>query len=292
VLLFKSIPVLELGGEKYPRLLAEIKNPPKKLYYQGALDKKIFKTCLAVVGTRKMTDYGEEITEKFVSSIARAGVTIVSGFMYGIDAVAHRACLESGGRTIAVLGCGIDLVRPVINRDLRRQILENKGLVVSELPGKHPPFRWTFVRRNRIISGLSKAILVVEAGEKSGALIIAEFARKQKRKVLAIPGPITSAVSKGTGYLIRQGAKLVSTPDDVLLELGISPDSKGKKSNRNRIVNKKEEKILALLKEKRLLIDEIARGLDKPVGQVGQLISIMMLKGLVKQDRRERYYAN
>ena len=283
---------LELSDGNYPQLLSEIKNPPKKLYYQGTLDKKIFKTCLAVVGTRKMTDYGEEITEKFVSPIARAGVTIVSGFMYGIDTVAHRACLESGGRTIAVLGCGIDLVRPVVNQDLHRQILKNKGLIVSELLGKHPPFRWTFVRRNRIISGLSRAILVVEAGEKSGALITAEFAKKQRRKVLAIPGPVTSAVSKGTSCLIKQGAKLVSSPDDVLLELGVSLDNKGKNSNQNRIVNEKEQKILALLKEKRLLIDEIARGLDKPVGQVGQLISMMTLKGLIKQDGQGRCYVN
>ena len=162
--------LLKPNQEDYPSLLSKIDKPPDPLYCLGNLDSRIFKNCLAVVGSRKISDYGQQVVEKLLPEVVEADVTIVSGFMHGIDEMAHRVCLENRGKTIAVLGCGIDLIRPTILRDLHQKILDGGGLIVSELEGEHPPFRWTFVRRNRIISGLSQATLVVEAGEESGSL--------------------------------------------------------------------------------------------------------------------------
>ena len=164
---------IENGNPEYPPLLKAIAQAPKELYYRGNWSACLFEECLAVVGSRKMTTYGRQVTEKLVSEIASAGITIVSGFMYGIDATAHKAALEAGGRTIAVMPCGIDLIHPEYQEDLYKEILENNGLIISEFPGLFPPALWTYPRRNRIVAGLSRATMVVEAGEKSGALITA-----------------------------------------------------------------------------------------------------------------------
>lgn len=283
--------VLKLGDKNYPKLLSKIKNPPKKLYYQGELDKNIFKNCLAVVGTRQMTAYGEEMTDKFIGPIARAGITIVSGFMYGIDAQAHKACLENNGRTIAVLGCGIDLIRPAMHKDLHRKILKNNGLILSEYEGEHPSFRWTFVRRNRIISGLSKVVLVIEAGAKSGSLITANLGSEQKRKIMAVPGPVTSSVSRGTAHLIKEGAILVESPEEILKEFGHSSQALSKKPLLN--LSRKEKQIIQLLAKQRLSVDEISRDLNMPAAEIGSSLSLMVLKGFLKEDKRGKYiYVN
>lgn len=284
------MPVLSLKNKSYPPLLAKIKKPPQKLYYQGNLDKSIFNNCLAVVGTRKMTDYGEEMVERLVGPAAQAGITIVSGFMYGVDAVAHKVCLENRGRTIAVLGCGIDLVRPVMHKDMHKKILESNGLIVSELEGEHPPFRWTFVRRNRIISGLSKAVLIIEAGEKSGALITADFAKKQGRKVFAVPGPVTSRVSKGTAKLIKEGARLIDSAEEILEEFGKTVSDKA--PCKDNLLSKKEKQIVKLLEDGKLSIDEISRHIGQPAGQIGSRLSLMVLKGILKESGRGKYYVS
>lgn len=279
---------IKFGQKNYPQLLAKIKDPPETLYYQTDWDNSIFKNCLAVVGTRRMSDYGEEMVERLVGPVAQAGITIVSGFMYGIDAQAHQVCLENNGQTIAVLGCGIDLIRPVSHRDLHEKIIENHGLILSELPGEHPPARWTFVRRNRIISGLSQAVLVIEAGKGSGALITAGLARQQKRKVLAVPGPATSGVSWGTAQLIKDGAQLITDPGEILTIFGLSSSPPTQASQPD--LNKEQEQIWQMLADRRLSIDELARELQQSAAQVGTKLSLMVLKGLLKEDKQGRYY--
>src|SRR3989344_2475337 len=211
--------IITISDKKYPKLLKKIgKTAPKQLYYKGAWNDDIFKNCLAVVGSRHMTNYGRQVTEKIVGEAASAGITIVSGFMYGIDAAAHKAALRVGGRTIAVMPCGIDLIHPEYQQDLYAEILKNKGLIISEYEGNFAPTLWTYPQRNRIAAGLSKAALIIEAGEKSGSLITANLAKKYKRKVFVIPGPITSENSKGIMQLIKEGAEAVSSAEDILRE--------------------------------------------------------------------------
>ena len=167
---------------EYPYLLKQIKDPPRKLYFKGDWNTDIFDETLSVVGSRRMTRYGEIITNELVAVIAEAGIVIVSGFMYGIDAQAHAAALETGGRTIAVMPCGIEKIHPEYQAGLYNRILRCGGLVVSEYPGDTPPALWTYPRRNRIIAGLSPVLLVVEAGLKSGALITARIAKNYNKK--------------------------------------------------------------------------------------------------------------
>ena len=176
----------------------------------------IFSNCLAVVGSRKLTNYGKQTIERIVGELAMAGITIVSGFMYGADAEAHRATVKVGGRTIAVMPCGIDRISPEDQEELYNDILENNGLIISEYEGDMTPALWTYPRRNRIVAGLSKAVLIIEAGEKSGSLITANLAKKFGRKIFAIPGPITSSVSIGTNRLIKEGAEMVISAKDIL----------------------------------------------------------------------------
>ena len=280
--------LLKLNQKSYPQLLAKINKPPDPLYCLGNSDPAIFKNCLAVVGSRKMTDYGQQVIEKILPEIVEAGVTIVSGFMYGVDETAHLVCLENQGKTIAVLGCGINLIRPTTLKNLHQKILANNGLILSELTGEHPPFRWTFVRRNRIISGLSKATLIVEASEESGSLVTARLAKEQKRKVLAIPGPIGSSSSKGTAMLIRQGATLVSSAEEVLQALGLKIANRKEKDLNN--LSREEKQVINFINEGSFSADEISRKLKMPSSQLGSLLSILLVKGPLKQDSRGRYY--
>jgi len=208
--------IINIESQEYPQSLKRIKNPPKQLYYKGGWDSDIFKNCLAVVGSRRMTAYGKRAAEQFVTKIAAAGITIVSGFMYGIDAVSHRAALTVGGRTIAVMPCGINIIHPAHQEKLYNDILENNGLIISEFKDDFPPEIWTYPKRNRIVAGLSEATLVVEAGFKSGSLITANYAKEYRRKIFAVPGPITSSNSVGIIQLLKDGALIASKAKDVL----------------------------------------------------------------------------
>lgn len=271
--------VIKIDDPRYPELLKEIIEPPKQLYFKGNWDQNIFENCLAVVGSRKMTTYGEQVTEKLVSGIASAGITIVSGFMYGIDATAHKATVNVGARTIAVMPCGIELVHPEYQVKLYDQILENNGLIVSEYHGNLLPTNWTYPRRNRIVAGLSKAIMVVEAGERSGSLITANFAKKFKRKIFAVPGPLTSVLSKGINHLINEGASVVTGPDGILKYYGL-----GHYSENNLKVsglNKLEEQMLGELQKEPMEIDILSRNLGISVIETGKLLSFMELRSLV-----------
>jgi len=222
--------VVETESKKYPKALKEaLKNlvassGPKNLYYKGNWSDEIFQNCLAVVGSRHLTHYGRQATERIVTECAMAGITIVSGFMYGGDEAAHSAAVKCGGKTIAVMPCGIDLIFPPSQKDLYNKILKT-GLVISEYPPGFKPVNYSFVQRDRIVAGLCKATLVTEAALESGSLITAGYAKKYNRKVFAIPGPITSEVSKGTIKLIKEGAEAVTCAKDILDFFGILPSS-------------------------------------------------------------------
>lgn len=285
----------------YPKLLLNIPDPPAQLYYKGTWQQSLFENCLAVVGTRHMTTYGKRATEQLVAEIAQAGVTIVSGFMYGIDAMAHKVAVESGGKTIAVMPCGIERVHPEYQEDLYERILslcgrspeggETGGLILSEWEGDAMPAFWTYPKRNRIVAGLCKAVLVVEAGLRSGSLITAELAKKFGRKVFAVPGPITSEVSKGTAKLLKEGALIASCADDILEYY----DKKGLFAQRvNQLTGSDpfEQKILATLQREALDADVLARTLNIPTAQLGSVLSLLELKGIIKQEGGKYYISD
>src|SRR3989344_1711025 len=213
------IHTLALHDSSYPSLLKEIPDPPTSLYVNAqSLDVLVSRT-IAVVGTRQITTYGTQVTRRLVDGLVSAGFTIVSGLAYGVDTVAHQTAIESGGKTIAVLVCGIDIVWPPSNARLYSQIAEGFGSIVSEIPMGIRPNKEVFKRRNRIISGLSLGVVVTEGAENSGALITARYAAEQGRDVFAVPGPITSPYSKGPARLIKDGAKLVESVEDILDEI-------------------------------------------------------------------------
>lgn len=216
------VSILTLNDPKYPKLLKEISDPPFLLYIRGINTGEPInlQKTIAVVGTRNITRYGEEVTRKIVGDLVSYGFTIVSGLAYGIDAVAHQTAIDCGGKTIAVLGCGIDIIHPPSNARLYRDISEGGfGAVVSEMPLGLRPDKGLFVVRNRIISGLSLGVLVIEGAEDSGTMITARYAAEQGREVFAVPGPITSIYSKGTAKLLKNGAKLVESAEDIIEEM-------------------------------------------------------------------------
>lgn len=211
--------ILILDDGVYPSYLREIHDPPITLYVAGDWRACFELPCVAVIGSRRCTTYGRNASAMLSKDLAEMGVCVVSGFARGIDTAAHRGALSGGGRTIAVMGTGIDDVYPADNRRVFEEILGSGGAVVSQFPLRTPPLRENFPYRNRIISGLSLAVLVVEASERSGSLITARLAMEQDREVLAVPGNITSRNSFGTNYLIKSGAKLVQHWQDVVTEL-------------------------------------------------------------------------
>lgn len=285
--------VVAKGDERYPKLLAEAGDAPKQLYYRGEWDPKLFRRCLAVVGTRKMTSYGRRMTEQIVEEIAAAGITIVSGFMYGIDAVAHKAALRVGGKTIAVMPCGIDVVHPEFQADLHAEIEHGGSLVVSEYEGTHPTATWMFPRRNRIVAGLCQATLVVEAGEKSGALITAECAKRYGRKIFAVPNALTSAVSQGVTQLLREEANIAGNAQDVLKAYGFRAqitEHKAQIKHNAQITNYEYEpeslegKIIKQLGSEPMEIDELTRRLEMPVTTISVALSMLQLAGHIEEE--------
>lgn len=283
----RKVQFLTLNDKDYPKLLSQIPNPPFVLYVKGS--KEILHSVqddngiIGIVGTRKITSYGREVTDLFASELSLNGFTIVSGLALGVDAQAHRSTVQNKGKTIAVLGCGVDCVTPVENESLYNSIVKAGGAVVSEYPLGHPPTIGSFPSRNRIIAGLSQGVLVTEGAEDSGALITADYALKFKRKVFAVPGPITSTLSKGPFKLISKGGKLVTSPQDILQELKVSSFAKASK-DRQKGQNKDELLILKLLENEPLHFDEIARKSKINSAKLGSLLSLMEVKGLVKSQ--------
>jgi DNA processing protein len=220
-----KIKKISLTSEQLPSKLAQIADPPLKLHVLGAhLDELLTRPAVAIVGSRKVSPYGKVVTAQLASELARAGVVIISGLAIGVDGIAHRAALEVGGLTIAVLPSGLDRVYPASHHQLAQAILEQGGALVSEYPEGATAYKMSFIARNRLVSGLSDAVLITEAAEKSGTLHTADFALQQGKEVLAVPGNITSPTSAGTNNLIKSGAIPVTSIQDVLHALGIEAD--------------------------------------------------------------------
>jgi len=279
----KDVWFLTLEDKNYPKLLSKITNPPFILYGKGESDFLNGKT-IGVVGARRTTQYGRGVTKLLTSELVTAGFTIVSGLAIGIDAVSHMTALEDGGRTIAVLGCGVDCCTPVSNKNIYDKIINGGGCVISEVPLSYMPGKGLFPSRNRIIAGLSLALLVTEGAEDSGSLITADFAFKFNRKVFAVPGPITSSLSKGPYKLINQGAKLVISVEDILKELGIKNyDLRiGKAKQKIEGETKEEKLVLQVLENEKLYFDEIARKTGIDSSELGSILSMMEIKGIIK----------
>jgi len=275
------IKTINIKDKNYPEILKKIPNPPKVLFWRGKLLNN--ETCFAIVGTRRFSSYGKQVALEIAGDLAEAGLTIVSGLAPGIDTFAHQSTLERKSRTIAVLGTGLDekSIYPQSNLKLTEKILETGGALISEYPPGTPGSKFTFPNRNRIISGLSLGILVVEAKQKSGALITAHYAFKQERKVFAIPGSIHSLNSKGCHYLIKRGAKLVENANDILTELNL----KLRRSDLRQTImgeNEEENLILETLKEGALDIDKIIEKTKLSAQKIASTLAIMEIKGKVK----------
>jgi DNA processing protein len=277
--------ILTLGEENYPKRLKEIYDPPPVLYVRGELRKQD-ELAISIVGSRKTSPYGRWFTERVSRELAQQGVTIVSGMARGIDSVAHQGAISEGGRTIAVLGCGVDIVYPRENRRLCEQVIDH-GAVVSEFPMESPPEAGHFPKRNRIISGLSLGVVVVQAGKDSGSLITANYALEQGRDVFAVPGNVGAESTQGTNHLIKQGAKLVESSEDILQE--ILPqwrrDEKAisKVEEREKGLSGEEKALYAVLGDTPLHIDAIIRETQLDPGKVSSLLLNLELKGFVSQ---------
>jgi DNA processing protein len=241
-----------------------------------------------MVGTRKATTYGKEVARRLAGELARNGVTVVSGLARGIDGVSHRAALDAGGRTIAVLGCGIDRIYPPEHRKLAAAIVE-QGAVVSDYPLGTPPEGKNFPPRNRIISGLSRGVVVVEAGKRSGALITSDFAADQGREVFAVPGNILSPASKGCNRLLQEGAHVVVEARDVLEILKLDHLTEKQVARVALPENAIEATLLAALTHEPMHVDALARSVDLPVETVSSTLIMMELKGLVRQVGGTQY---
>lgn len=277
----KGIEVLTWEDQNYPGKLLEIDQPPPVLYTRGKINSED-DWAIAIVGTRRMTVYGRQVTQDLGTILAAKGVTVVSGLARGIDSIAHTATLDSGGRTLAVLGCGVDIIYPPENRKLYERIVES-GAVISEYPPGTMPESSNFPPRNRIISGLSQATVVVEAGETSGALITASFAANQGREVFVVPGNILAPQSMGCNRLIRDGARILLNPNDVLETLNLGAVGEYKQARLLIPGNEVEAIMLKMLENEPLNIDEIQMRSGLPADKVSASLVMMELKGMVKQ---------
>jgi DNA processing protein len=272
----------------YPRLLREIPDPPLALTLRGSLDAG---PCVAIVGARRASEYGRRVAFEIARDLARAGITIVSGLANGIDAAAHRGALEAGGRTLAVLGTGIDVVYPSWHAELAASVAAH-GALVTEFPSGTPPLRFHFPRRNRVISGLSHGTIVVEATEDSGSLLTAAHANEQGRAVFAVPGRLGSALHHGPHRLIREGARLIRGAEDVLEEL--APQLGAVLAARRAAaavagLSAAEQSLLAAIERDGLHVDEVIRRAAVPAEQVLETLLALELRGLVSQLPGKRF---
>ena len=283
----KQITLITRVDEDYPQPLAQIPDPPLVLYIKGSLPQK-FERMLGVVGTRKPTSYGREITVKLVSELVGSGIIVVSGLARGIDSVAHRTTLGNGGVTIAVLGCGVDIVYPPEHKSLYTEIIEKGGAIISEVPPGQLVARGLFPARNRIISGLARGVLVTEGAEDSGSLITARLAAEQGRDVFAVPGPINSYLSAGPVKLLKQGAKLVTSAADILEELDLPVHTQSNKIS-HQDLSLEAQKILAALENGIATFDAIVVETQLQTTEVSSMLTMMELQGILKSTGDGKY---
>jgi DNA processing protein len=287
-----GVKIIPFGSAIYPARLRSIADPPPCLYVKGEIRREDDK-AVAVIGTRSASHYGRRVARDLCRGLASVGFTVISGMARGIDGVAHDEALNAGGRTIAVLGSGVDRAYPPEHRKLYHRISEN-GAVISELPLGAPPLAFNFPARNRLISGLSAGVVVVEATEKSGSLITAAIALEQGREVFAVPGEVGSSRSRGGHRLIRQGAKLVENVDDILEEIAPQLVARDRQpALRTLPVDAQPEthKIFDLLQERSLHIDEVIEASGFSASRVSQILLELELQGFLKQLPGNRYSA-
>lgn len=285
----QGIQVLTWEDEGYPSRLKEIDQPPPVLYVRGEyLPEDLF--AVAIVGTRRVTAYGRQVTEELAAYLGANGLTVVSGLARGVDALAHTAVMQAGGRTLAVLGSGVDRIYPPEHRLLSEKIME-RGAIISDYAPGTPPDASNFPPRNRIISGLSLAVVVVEAGETSGALITAEFAAGQGREVFAVPGNILAPQSKGTNRLIQQGAQPLLTPQDLMQALDLTRIGEHKAARKIIPADAVEAQLLGALTDQPVHVDEIRNQTGLPIEKVSATLALMELKGMVRQVGGMNYVA-
>lgn len=314
-----GITALAVDNEDYPESLKNISDPPICLYVKGNVDlfkarhQKFFDgkqtnpacrqagaknllsslsendpTFFAIVGTRKPTSYGIQVARKFAYELTSAGFIIVSGMAMGIDTVAHQAALDAGGKTIAVLGCGVNTIYPVSNRSLYENIIKTGGAVLSEFPPDQTVLRGLFISRNRIISGLSRGVLIAEGLKDSGALITARFAGEQGKEVFAPPSPITSDMSQAPNFLLKQGAKLVTSIEDIMEEFDMKITPR-KKEDIRKDLNEIGKLIFDTLSQNPQTVDDLAIGLSQTVPEVLNAISTMEIEGVVEKNQEHKY---
>ena len=279
--------VVDILSGRYPRLLMEIPDPPPYFYLKGKLEGS--EIAVAIVGSRRASQYGLTTATRLARDLALQGVTVVSGMARGIDTAAHWGALKNGGRSVAILGCGIDLVYPPENAALYQSLAEG-GALVSEFPLGTPPLSENFPRRNRIISALSRGVLVVEAGEASGSLITAQYALEQGREVFAVPGNVSVSGSRGVNGLIKDGAKLVERVEDILEELQLQPHATGPHPQPSSFpLSPQEAEIYALLCQGALQIDDIIVQSALTAGEVSATLLRLELKGAIVQLPGKRF---
>ncbi|MFA5107704.1 MAG: DNA-processing protein DprA [Patescibacteria group bacterium] len=279
------------SDQLYPPLLKEIYHPPTTLYYIGSLA-NAGQYVLSVVGTRKPSTYGLRITDDLVTATAQRGVIIVSGLAYGIDARAHAAALAAGGKTWAVMASGLDRIYPAAHRALAEKIVATGGALISDYPPGTEPLKQHFPARNRIIAGLSLGTLIIEAPDKSGALITANFALDYNREVLAVPGQVYTPSAVGTNRLIKQGAKVVTEAADILEIFGLADTNNAPKNSRYQPANEAERRVLDLLRAGPQTVDQICEKCKLGISTMNSTLSFLEMSGAIIQLEPQTYALN
>lgn len=280
--------IKKLPKEKFPSQLMEIPQPPEELWIIGELPPEDL-IYLCVVGSRKYTSYGKEACEKIIAGLKGYPIVIVSGFAMGIDTIAHKKAMQTGLKTLVFPGSGLsdEAIYPKTNVRLMKEIVENGGCLVSEFESDFKATQWSFPMRNRLMAGISKAVLIIEAEEKSGTLITARLTTEYNRDLLVVPGSIFSPNSKGTNRLIRQGATPITCAEDVLEALGFEQEKdEDKQARLFEDLSPEEKKIVELLREP-MARDDLIREIKMPIGETNSLLSVMEIKGLIKEEMGE-----
>lgn len=275
----KDTKIISIFDENYPENLKYIDNPPQVLYLNGYIPEEV---KIGVVGARKYSDYGEFVTKKFVRELTDLGAVIVSGLAYGIDSIAHRTCLENKGKTIGVLGNGVDVIYPYKNQSLYEKVSKNGG-VISEYPFETQPLPFRFPERNRIISGLSSAIIVMEARTKSGSLITARIGAEQGKEIFSVPGNINSPLSEGTNLLIRDGAYPLLSIDDILSKISELNQNKKMVALRSDELGEDEKEIYELIYNGIKDVEKIAANSKYNISFVSGILTVLELKGFIEE---------
>jgi DNA processing protein len=289
---WKDWPIKTINKEAFPKSLLKVPSCPKKIFYRGEWNDSLFNKTIAVVGSRQISNYGKNAIKELMLKIVEKNTTVVSGFMYGVDSWAHNECLKLGGKTIAVLGNGLDILYPKENDQLYSQILNSGGLVISEYENKMHGNKWTFPQRNRIVAGLSTiGILVVEAKIKSGSLITAKLGMKMNKKIMAVPGNIDSSVSEGTNWLIKSKvAKMINCGGDIFKDVIESPQQELLFQD-FRSLSDSEKNIISILENEAISLIGICRKVEKEKAEVEKTLSEMLFKNLITKNGDYFYLA-